>query len=147
MLTAVTGVLLFFHAATGLNKEIHEWVGWIFLIGGILHLVLNFSTFKKYLGQRKGQVMIGASVLLLAVNFAPIGSDGAPPFVLPVQALAQAPLTTLAQVAQTSPEQLRERLTAAGLAVASDQQSVSDLVGDDFGAQMHLLEDLLADEH
>ncbi len=147
LLTAVTGVLLFFHAATDFNETIHEWVSWIFLVGALLHLALNFAPFKKYLSQRKGQVMIGASVILLAVNFAPIGGDGAPPFVPPVRALAQAPLTTLAQVAQTSPEQLRERLSAAGIAVDSDQQSVSDLVGDDFGAQMHLLEDLLVDEH
>ncbi|MCI5207575.1 MAG: DUF4405 domain-containing protein [Candidatus Electrothrix sp. ATG2] len=146
LLTAATGVLLFFHAATGLNKAIHEWLSWLFLIGAILHLAVNFTTFKKYLGQRKGQIMMGVSVLLLALNFIPMEGGHAPPFVPPVRALAQTPLTTLAQVAQTSPEQLRERLTGAGLAVSSDEQSISDLVGDDFGTQMHLLEDLLTHE-
>lgn len=147
LLTAVTGVLLFFHAATGLNKAIHEWLSWVFLIGAILHLALNFTTFKKYLSQRKGQVLMGGAVLLLAVNFVPIGEDHAPPFVPPVRALAQAPLTTLAQVAHTSPELLRKRLTSAGITVDSDQQSLSDLVGDDFGVQMHLLEDLFTPKH
>ncbi|MCI5142023.1 MAG: DUF4405 domain-containing protein [Candidatus Electrothrix sp. ATG1] len=143
LLTAATGVLLFFHAATGLNKAIHEWLSWVFLIGAVLHLAANFTTFKKYLAQRKGQVMLGVSVLLLALNFVPIEGGHEPPFVPPVRALAQTPLTTLAQVAQTSPEQLRKHLIGAGLAVSSDDQSISDLVGDDFGAQMHLLHDLL----
>ncbi len=147
LLTAVTGVLLFFHADTGLNKDVHEWLSWVFLIGAILHLALNFAPFKKYLTQRKGQVLMGSFVLLLALSFFPIGGEHhAPPFVPPIKALAQAPLTTLAQVAQTSPEQLREHLAGAGISVNSDQQSISDLVGDDFGAQMHLLEDLLLEE-
>ncbi len=147
LLTAVTGVLLFFHAATGLNKAVHEWLSWVFLIGAVVHLALNFAPFKKYLGQRKGQLLMGASVLLLVLSFIPIGGDHAPPFVPPVRALAQAPLTTLAQVARTSPEQLRERLIGAGITANSDQQSISDLVGDDFGAQMHLLEKVLEEEH
>lgn len=148
LLTAVTGVLLFFHAATGLNKAVHEWLSWVFLIGAILHLALNFAPFKNYLMQRKGQVLMGSFVLLLALSFFPIGGEEhhAPPFVPPVRALAQAPLTILAEVAQTSPEQLRNHLASAGIAVDSDQQSISDLVGDDFGAQMHLLEDLLLEK-
>jgi NADH:ubiquinone oxidoreductase subunit K len=149
LLTAVTGVLLFFHAATGLNKAVHEWLSWIFLAGAVLHLVLNFTAFKKYLTQRRGQVLLGLFVLILALSFAPVGGghhheEHNRPFVPPIKALAQAPLTTLAQVARISPEQLRERLTGAGVAVSSDQQSISELVGDDFRAQLHLLEKLLA---
>ncbi|MCI5133007.1 MAG: DUF4405 domain-containing protein [Candidatus Electrothrix sp. EH2] len=149
LLTAVTGILLFFHADTGLNKAVHEWLSWVFLIGAILHLTLNFAPFKQYLTQRKGQVLMGSFVLLLALSFAPIGDEGhhAPPFVPPIKALAQAPLTTLAQVARISPEKLRERLSNEGIAVASNQQSLSELIGDDFRAQVHILEEILEDEH
>jgi hypothetical protein len=149
LLTAVTGILLFFHADTGLNKAVHEWLSWVFLIGAILHLTLNFAPFKKYLTQRKAQVLMGSFVLLLALSFIPIGGEEhhAPPFVPPIKALANTPLVTLAQVAQTSPEQLRERLADRGLAVTSDQQSISELVGNDFRDQVHLLEELLEKEH
>ena len=149
LLTAVTGVLLFFHAATGLNKEVHEWLSWVFLIGAILHLALNFGPFKKYLTQRKGQVLMGFFVLLLALSFVPIKEEHhhAPPFVPPIRALAQAPLSTLAQVARTSPEQLSERLSKEGITVASYQQSISELVGDDFRAQVHILEEIFEGEH
>ena len=113
LLTAVTGVLLFFHADTGLNKAVHEWLSWIFLAGAVLHLIVNFTAFKKYLTQRRGQVLLGVFVLILALSFAPVGGhhDHKPPFVPPIEALARAPLTTLAQVARISPEQLRGRLT------------------------------------
>ena len=149
LLTAVTGVLLFFHAATGLNKAVHEWLSWVFLVGAVVHLALNFAPFKKYLTQRKAQVLIGSSVLILALSFVPMGEEGHhdSPFAPPIRALAQAPLTTLALVARISPEQLRERLAGEGLAVNSYQQSISELVGDDFRAQVHLLEELLEEEH
>ena len=148
LLTAVTGVLLFFHAATGLNKEVHEWISWIFLIGAILHLALNFGPFKKYLKQRKGQVLMGTFVLLLALSFIPAGEEHhGSPFVPPIKALAQVPLATLAQVAQTSPEQLRERLSNKGIRVNSNQQSISELVGNDFRAQVHILDELFEKEH
>lgn len=149
LLTAVTGVLLFFHAATGLNKEVHEWLSWVFLVGAILHLALNFGPFKKYLTQRKGQALMGFFVLLLALSFIPAGEEHHhdSPFVPPIKALAQAPLSTLAQVAQTSPEQLGERLSGRGITVNSYQQSISELVGDDFRAQVHILKGLLEDGH
>ncbi len=148
LLTAVTGVLLFFHAATGLNKVVHEWLSWIFLIGAVVHLALNFAPFKKYLSQRKGQVLLGSSVLLLALSFIPVdGGHHDSPFAPPINALAHTSLTTLAQVAGTSPDQLRERLSSKGITVDSYQQSISELIGDDFRDQVHLLEELLEEEH
>jgi len=149
LLTAVTGVLLFFHADTGLNKAVHEWLSWVFLIGAILHLILNFGPFKKYLSQRKGQILLGGFILLLALSFIPIqgGHKHGSPFAAPIKALAGAPLTTLAEVARTTPDQLRAQLSDAGLTVTSDKQSISELVGDDLRAQVHLLQELLEQKH
>ena len=149
LLTAVTGILLFFHAATGLNKTVHEWLSWIFLLGAVLHLALNFESFKKYLTRRKGQVLVGSFVLILALSFLPIGKGHHhhSPFEPPIKALARTPLSTLAQVAGTSPEQLRERLSNKGIAVASYQQSLSELVGDDFRTQVHILKEVLEKGH
>ncbi|MCI5114585.1 MAG: DUF4405 domain-containing protein [Candidatus Electrothrix sp. AW5] len=148
LLTAVTGILLFFHADTGLNKDVHEWLSWVFLIGAILHLVLNFASFKKHLTQRKGQVLMGSFVLLLALSFIPFEEEHhhAPPFVPPIRALADAPLSTLAQVARTSTDQLRDRLSREGIVVASYDQSLRELIGDDFRDQVHILEELLEKE-
>ena len=148
LLTAVTGILLFFHADTGLNKAVHEWLSWIFLLGALLHLILNFASFKKHLTQRKGQVLIGTFVLLLALSFIPFEEEHHhSPFEPPIKALARTPLSTLAQVAGTSPDQLRNRLMSEGITVASYEQNLSELIGDDFRVQVHILEELFEGEH
>ena len=142
--SAVTGMLMFFHLDTGLNKVAHEWLSWILLLGVTLHLAVNFSGLKRYFSIRKGQLLMGFFALLLLLSFAPIGDKNEPPFVPPLKVLAKAPLTTLALVAKRSPVQLLERLAKIGVSAQSDQQSVSDLVGDDLREQVRLLKLLLA---
>jgi hypothetical protein len=140
LLSAVTGVLIFFHLDTGANKFVHEWLGWVLLIGAALHVVSNFGGLKRHLATRRGQLLVGAFAVALLVSFAPIGDKDEPPFMPPIRALSQAPLTTLAQVAHVTPEQLLAHLQKAGVQATSDQQSLSDLVGPDTHKQMHVLE-------
>jgi hypothetical protein len=143
LLLAVTGVFMFFHAAPRLAKEAHEWLSWGFLAVVAVHLVVNFSAFKKYVLQRKGQLLLGVFILILLVCFSPLGGSSEPPFAVPIRALAKAPLTVVAQVAESSPEQLIARLQKKGLVVQSAQQSVRELVGDDWHKQMQFLKVLL----
>ena len=37
LLMGVTGILMFFHWDSGLNKAAHEWLGWLMIIGVALH--------------------------------------------------------------------------------------------------------------
>lgn len=140
LLMAVTGVLIFFHADTGANKAVHEWLGWVLLAGAALHTAANFAGLKRHLATRRGQLVVGAFAAALLVSFASIGDNDEPPFAPPIRALSQVPLTTLAQVAQITPAHLREHLAKAGVQPTSDQQSLSDLVGTDAHRQMHVLE-------
>ena len=137
-LSAVTGVLMFFHLDSGLNKTAHEWLSWAMVIGVVLHVLLNMPAFKRYLKQTTGRVVIGAFALVLALSFIPAGgtSGSEPGFAPPVRALAKTPITVLAQVAGTSTDDVRAKLQAQGLTVTSDQQSVADLVGPDLRKQI-----------
>jgi hypothetical protein len=139
LLSAVTGVLIFFHVETGANKFMHEWLGWVLLGGAALHVVANLGGLKSHLATTRGKTLIGVFVLALAASFIPLGGADEPPFVQPIRALSQAPLSTLAQVAQITPENLRDRMVKEGLQPTSDQQSLSDLVGADVRKQMHVL--------
>jgi len=143
LLSAVTGVLIFFHLDSGASKFMHEWLGWVLLGAAVLHALANLPGLKAHLGSRRGQALVGVFALALLISFAPIGDKDEPPFAAPVRALANAPLATLAQVAQVTPEQLRGDLARAGLRPASDQQSLAELVGPDPHRQMHVLSDLL----
>lgn len=139
LLSAVTGVLIFFHADSGANKFVHEWLSWVLLGGVVLHVLANLGGFKSHLATARGKLLMGVFVLALAASFMPFGGANEPPFVQPIRALSQAPLSTLAQVAQTTPANLRDRMVKEGLPPTSDQQSLSDLVGTDIKKQMHML--------
>lgn len=145
LLSAVTGVLMFFHLDSGLNKTAHEWLSWAMVIGVSLHVLLNLPAFKRYFTQTTGRVVIGLFALVLALSFIPAGgSGGEPGFAPPVRALAKAPITVLAQVAGTSTDEVRAKLQAQGLTVTSDQQSVADLVGGDLRQQIGAMSKVLA---
>lgn len=141
VLLSVTGGLMFFHLDSGLNKLVHEWFSWLFVAGATLHLVLHNASFKKYLAARTGRWVMAGFVLLLGLSFVPLGGAGGakPPFVVPMQAMATAPLPVLAQVARIDMLELQARLGRQGLQVQNPAQSIRDLVGGDLGAQMRTL--------
>jgi hypothetical protein len=139
LLMAVTGILIFFHMDSGLNKAAHEWLGWILIISVGLHVAVNFTGFKHHLNSRRGQLLIGTFAVLLLLSFSGAGGRDEPPFAAPVRALAEAPLATLAQVARLSPEQMRQRLMTAGISPISDQQTLNNLVGSDLRLQIRIL--------
>lgn len=144
LLSAVTGVLIFFHVDTGLNKFAHEWLSWILLGAVALHVVANLGGFKRHLAARRGQVLMGLFALVLALSFFGAGEKQEPPFAPPIRALSAAPLATLAQVAEITPEQLKTRLAEAGLQPVSDQQSLGELAGPDLRKQVRALNTVLA---
>lgn len=143
LLSAVTGMLLFFHLDSGLNKPAHEWLSWALLAGVALHAFSNLQAFKRHLGSPAGRALIGLFAVLLALSFVPLGGRSEPPFLVPVRALAQAPLDTLALVAGVDGGTLAARLRAAGLAPAGGGQSLADLVGPDPRRQAEALARLL----
>jgi peptidoglycan/LPS O-acetylase OafA/YrhL len=140
LLSAVTGVLIFFHVDSGANKFVHEWLSWVLLGGALLHVFANFNGLKAHLSARRGQALVGLFAVVLALSFIPFGGEGGkPPFAAPVRALGQSSVITLAQVARVSPDQLRDRLGKAGVHVTSDQQTLAELIGPDERRQMHVL--------
>lgn len=143
-LLAVTGVLMFFHLDSGLNKTAHEWLSWVLVAGVAGHAAVNWTGLRRHLAGWRGRAVVGVSALLLAVSFLPLGSqaDG-PPFAGAMRTLADTPVPVLAQVARTTPEVMRARLAAAGHAGASDTDTARTLAGSDFGDQMRLLSTVL----
>ena len=59
LLSAVTGVLIFFHIDISLNKFVHEWLSWTLLGAVALHLAANFGGIKRHLVTHRGQLLTG----------------------------------------------------------------------------------------
>lgn len=147
LLSAVTGIVIFFHLDTGLVKPAHEWLSWIMVLAVVPHVLLNMLPFKRYFTQKTGRWVMGVSAVVLGLSFFSLGGSGAakdPGFAPPIRALAKAPITVLAQVAGTSTEDVKARLLAAGYTVTSDQQSVADLAGGELRAQVGAITKVLA---
>ncbi|GAP36787.1 DUF4405 domain-containing protein [Piscinibacter sakaiensis] len=143
-LVAVTGLLMFFHLDSGLNKTAHEWLSWVLVAGVAAHAAVNAAGLQRHLAGWRGRSVLGAAALLLAASFVPLGPAGdGPPFLGAMRALADAPVPVLAQVAGTTPEAMRDRLRAAGHAPASDADTARTLAGSDLGEQMRLLSRVL----
>lgn len=72
ILSALTGILLFFKVHYGLIKWSHEWLSWFLVIGVVLHVALNYRPLIRTLVRPVGKAILVLFALLLAVSFLPI---------------------------------------------------------------------------
>jgi hypothetical protein len=63
---AVTGVMLFFHIKSGPIMALHECFGWLFVVAGGVHLLLNLRPLLAYLKQPAALVSLGVGLMLVA---------------------------------------------------------------------------------
>lgn len=148
LLVSITGVLMFFHLDSGLNKLAHEWLSLVMVVGAALHILLNLPAFKRYFSQRTGRSIMALFALMLSLSFINTGnSQKEPPFAAPVHKLAQVPLPVLAQVLGVTPEVLHQKLSAKGLALpnekSTEKNTLEDLVGKDLRRQVQTLNSLI----
>lgn len=71
IISAVTGLLLFFDFETGLVEPAHKWLGWLLLSGILLHLVLHRKQFTAYLSSKPTTAVIGTGVVVALLSVYP----------------------------------------------------------------------------
>ena len=141
LVSAVTGLLLFFHLETGLNKPAHEWIGLIFVAGGIFHVFANWPLFTGYFKKVMPAVVIAIGGVILVASFFAGGTEGGPSGVRAmIAALGNARLSIVAELAGVTPDALAAEVTALGYAVPNADATVADIAGSDGEARMRVLE-------
>ncbi len=131
LVSATTGVLLFFHLGERLIKELHEWMGVVFVVAALLHIVRNGRALLAH-GRKPALWIAGVLALAAAAVFivpelgAPAGggNDGIRKLIGVVQ---RTPIVELAPLLATSPAELVARLEAAGLKVAGTSASIAEV--------------------
>lgn len=133
LLAAVTGLAMFFDVATLIGKNAHQYLGLIFIVGGLAHVTTNFVAFKRYLKQTKARIIIGIYVVIVIATFIPVGPkiDGGGEKGLRnfMEASTNAPIKDLAVVIKRDPDVLVKRLRSAGYDVKDSSQSLLDVSG------------------
>jgi len=131
-LMSVTGLLMFFHLDTGLNKLAHQWLSWAMIGAVAAHAIVNWPAFKRYFtSSRMGRAIIGVSAVVLALSFVSLpGQKGAPPQILAMRALTKAPIAKLAPLAGRPADQLIDELAKAGVKLPNAEASIDSAATD-----------------
>lgn len=137
----VTGVLMFFHLESGLNKPLHEWAGWIMVLAVFAHVVLNYRAFMVYLKRPVARGIALAAAALLCLSFIPSNNSGGSPIPIVMGALTQAPIEQVIAVAGLENAAGIVKLNEAGYAVAPGT-TIEAATGGDRGAEMAALKAL-----
>ena len=136
----LSGILMFFHLNVGLVKLAHEWLGWLLVIGAIAHLVVNWRPFLGYFRKPAGLAIMAIFLVLGLLSFLPAGGPNRrPPFMAMSSALEKAPLTLVAQVAQSTPLAVTEHLKSHGIEVRDSAQTISQIAADNQKRSMEVL--------
>jgi hypothetical protein len=130
-LSAITGVMIFFHVELGLAKVLHEWFSWCLVIGGVFHVLGSWGPFVRYFSRPAGMAIIGLFGVLIVASFLPLGGDGHGKGGMPPERLAgfltRAPFATVANAASHEPQELIKELGSKGVVVDREEETIREI--------------------
>jgi hypothetical protein len=129
ILSAVTGIMLFFKINPGLVKPAHEWLSWLLVIGALTHVAVNWRTVAHYVSKPVGKVILTLFILLLGVSMLPVagGKSKGHPVARITDSMVRAPLSVVARTANHTPDEAIAILKSKGIQVEGKDQTVQDI--------------------
>jgi len=130
---SITGILMFF-GVRGELGDIHEWLGWAFVVALLMHIVRNWRGLLGMLQPRINKALVGVlgiALTVLVVTSLPLGGQsggnraGGPWAAL--HRVADAPITASAPALGLTSDQAIAKLKAKGIAVENPQQSLNEV--------------------
>jgi hypothetical protein len=127
IISAVTGIVIFFHIRIGLVRPAHEWLSWLLVLGGIIHIITNWKPFIRYSSKPISAGIIAVFLILCVLSFVPIGEKKARPLHKAGNALLDSSFQTVAMVVKEDPINLIEKLESKGVLVKNVDQTLQDI--------------------
>jgi hypothetical protein len=131
IISAITGILIFFDVETGAIEPVHKWLSWLLLSGVALHLLSHWNSFTGYLYRKPALAIIVLALVVTAGAMLPVFGEeeegGKRNAKAAVHALETSTLETVAQVVKSQPETLAMRLKSAGINVNNPSESIADI--------------------
>jgi len=130
LVSAVSGIALFFHFGGPYFHGMHEWLSMLLLLPFALHVWKNWTPFVRYF--RRGWLVIplGLSILAAAAFTAPAltgANGGGNPARQAIRLITDAKLTDLAPLLKRSPDEVATQLRGAGYTVSSNDQTLIEI--------------------
>lgn len=139
LLMSVTGILMFFDIVPGFVTFAHEWFSWVFILGTVAHIAINFRPFRNHLRSNWGRASVAAFSLVVILSVFSWGHITLPQLKWPIaNALVNAPLSALAEVKRTDTDGLLQKLEKHGIKARADK-SIQELAQDNGADAFHLL--------
>lgn len=140
ILTAVTGIMLFFRLDLGLTKVVHEWLSWFLVAGTICHVIANWTCMTGYLGSRLGRGVIAVFITITCACLVPLGdSHGENPHKTS-NILLHSSLSSVALAAGHKPDEALSLLRAKGIQAEGTDQNIADIARSNGKAPLYVLE-------
>ena len=127
IISAVTGIVIFFHIRIGLVRPAHEWLSWFLVLGVILHVITNWTSIKRYFSIPISSSIITGFIILSVLVFVPITEKKTRPLHLAGNALLETSLQTVALVGKEDSRHLIERLRKKGVMVNNAEQTIKEI--------------------
>ena len=127
IISASTGLMIFFDFEPGIVESVHEWMGWVLVSGAVLHLLVNWKAFTEHLRRKAGGVLIGGAVVLALLSLYPWVGEEEDGRKKAVKSLEKASLITVAGVAGSGLDQILEKLSGNGIAVRDSSNSIEEI--------------------
>jgi len=143
-LSAISGVMMFFHVNSAPVKGIHEWGSWFLVIGGLFHVIGSWRPFIRYFSKPAAKAIMTAFALLIIVFFIPIGgnteghSRKLPPALLS-RALPEATFASMAGIAQHNPEELIKEFESKGIVIKDRKETIRNIAADNKKEDVEIL--------
>ncbi|NTU68826.1 MAG: DUF4405 domain-containing protein [Chlorobiaceae bacterium] len=131
IISAVTGLLIFFDIEIGAIEPVHRWLSWL-LLGGIgLHTLSNWKPFAAYFSRKPALAVMGLALVVTGASMLPVfgeeEEEGKRGGMAAVQALESASLATVALVVKAPSGELIARLGSQGIKVDDPARSIAEI--------------------
>ncbi len=131
IVSASTGLMIFFDFEPGIVEPVHEWMSWVLVSGAVLHLLVNWKAFTDYLSQKTGGLFIGTAVVLVLLSLYPWMEEEEDARKKAVKSLEKASLITVSGVAGADLNRLLEKLSGKGISVVDSEDSIEEIAEQD----------------
>jgi len=151
IISAVTGLLIFFDIEIGMVEDLHKWLSWLLVGGVLLHVISNWKQFKGYFSKKPALALIATALLVTSASMLPVfgekeEGENEKAGEIASQALETSSLNTVALVVKTSPDMLIEKLGKSGIIVKNPALTIHEIAENNGKNETKLLGSLLSQQ-